>query len=106
MSSPDMGAANAAVGMYRLMRQGLLDGAALPEIQTDAEQAAHQLLGCANYTAIQQVYTVALDLRSVGDEAMRDAALIVELMADDHLRRCADAVIAARGPIGVNGCAS
>lgn len=91
---------DAAQSVYNLLREGLTNAVAIPEVETDADQAAHHLLGCTNYMALLAVYTTADDLRP--DEP--GAAQVVSNMADGHLRVLTDAVLWMRAPVGPNIC--
>lgn len=90
----------ATQAMFKLMRQGLTNGAAIPEVETEAEQAAHHMLGCDNYLAIINMYATADTLRE--DEPT--AAAIISSVTDEHLMTLTKAVIGAHGPIGVHNC--
>lgn len=86
--------------MYQLLRQGLTNAAAIPEIETEPEQAAHHMLGCDSYLALVHTYATAEDLRA--DEPM--AAAVIVTMCDEHLMLLTEAVINQRGPIGEHRC--
>lgn len=85
-----------------LLREGLTNGAAIPEIETEAEQAAHYLLGCVNFQALMMVYATANDLSDENEEA--DVRRVVSDMADAYLRTLVDAVMFMRGPVGQHIC--
>lgn len=93
-----------AVGrLFALFREGITNSVAIPDIETEADQAAHHLLGCDNYTALLIVYAAADDF--VDDDDVPPAVIdIVKTMADRYLRQLADQVVAMRGPIGPNNC--
>lgn len=99
INNPDYERARQSV--YSLIREGLTNGAAIPEVETETEQAAHHLLGCVNYLALITVYATAGDMRD--DEPL--AAAVVSEMADERLMLLTDAVLAARGPVGEHICA-
>lgn len=86
--------------VYKMLREGLVNGAVIPEVETDTEQAAHFLLGCDNYMAMITIYATADDIRP--DEPA--AAAIISTVADEHLLLLTDAILAARGPIGEHKC--
>jgi hypothetical protein len=86
--------------MYLMLREGLTNGAAIPEVETEAEQAAHHMLGCDNYLALITTYATAEDVRK--DEPM--AAAVISTMCDEHLMLLTQAVLSARGPIGEHKC--
>jgi hypothetical protein len=86
--------------LYKLLRQGLTNGAAIPEVETEPEQAAHHMLGCTNYLALITVYATVDDMRP--DEPL--AAAVVSEMADERLMLLVDAIMAARGPVGEHVC--
>lgn len=86
--------------MYKLLREGITNAAAIPEVETEPELAAHHMLGCANYLALVTIYATAEDIRA--DEPM--AAAVIVTMADEHLMLLTQAVLAARGPIGEHPC--
>jgi hypothetical protein len=98
MSSPDREHARQA--LYKLLRQGLTNAAAIPDVETEAEQAAHHMLGCDNYLALVNVYALIEDVRK--DEPA--AAAVISTMADEHLMLLVQAVLLARGPIGEHKC--
>ena len=81
--------------LYELLRQGLTNAAAIPEVETEPEQAAHHLLGCDNYMALIILYQTAEDAR---DEP--DVVKILTDLADNHLRTLTRAVLQTRGPVG------
>lgn len=103
MTSPDVEAilqSQAGQKLYELMRQGLTAAATIPEVTTDAEAAAHQLLGCDSYQALIIMYQSADAVRP--DEP--NVAQIITDLADGHLRTLTQAVIFMRGPIGRHTC--
>jgi hypothetical protein len=96
---------DAAEKMYDMFRQGIIDGATLPEVTTDAEDAAHSMLGCDNYSALREVYNTAIALREDPHyDHPAEVIETIELMADSYLREQVDGIIAARGPIGNADC--
>jgi hypothetical protein len=86
--------------LYDMMRQGLTNAAAIPEVETEPEQAAHHLLGCDNYMALVIIYQSADDARP--DEP--NVAQIITDLADSHLRVLTKAVMYMGGPIGQHKC--
>lgn len=100
MDTIDQPTAKARQAVYKLLREGLVNGAVIPEVETDTEQVAHFLLGCDNYMAMITIYATADDMRP--DEPA--AAAIISTVADEHLMLLTDAILAARGPIGERKC--
>jgi hypothetical protein len=98
IENPDLEKARQAV--YAMLRQGLTNGAAIPEVETETEQAAHHLLGCTNYLALLTVYATVEDMRE--DEPL--AAAVVAEMGDERLMLLTDAILAAHGPVGEHRC--
>lgn len=92
----------ATQAMFTLLRQGLTNGACIPEVETEAEQAAHHMLGCDNYRALIVLYATVEDMRR--DDDARASAQIVNDITDEHLMLLTKAIIAARGPIGEHTC--
>lgn len=89
--------------LWDLCRQGLLDAVAIPEVETEADQVAHQLLGCINYSALLAVYATAEDMRrqsGVPSEVCDTAMLI----ADQFLVDLVKAVVLIRAPLGPPCC--
>lgn len=91
----------AGARIFALLREGLTNGAAIPEIETEAEQAAHYLLGCVNFQALMMVYATANNLSDPEDAEVRR---VVSDMADTHLRDMVAAVMFMRGPVGLHIC--
>lgn len=91
--------------LYLLMREGLTNAVAIPDVMTEADQAAHHMLGCVNYMALIATYGAADDMRH--DESTTDelaAAAVITDLADSHLRILTQAIIYLRGPIGPHRC--
>jgi hypothetical protein len=98
--------ADAADRLYSLFKQGLMDGAALPEVRTEAEEAAHYLLGCSSFNALAFMYTAVCFLRN-DDEIINMSSKDIdtlELIGDAYLREQVDAVVAFRGAVGAVTC--
>lgn len=92
--------ADAEEALYTMFRQGLIDNAALPEVSTEAGEAAHVLLGCHSFSALHFVYGGALDVRETMTDADGPVADAIEAVADAYLREQVAAVVAMRGPVG------
>jgi hypothetical protein len=90
--------------LFDLFRQGLVDAAAVPELQTEGESAAHHMLGCDNYIALIAIYGTALAFQETPGEAPESAVEKIFEIADTHLRRQVLAVVDACGPIGTHTC--
>ncbi|HJT92938.1 MAG TPA: hypothetical protein VJ777_13480, partial [Mycobacterium sp.] len=91
----DMIAADeAADKLFDLFRQGLTNAVAIPEVETEGDQAAHQILGCTNYSALLVLYGVIDDLVvEDSDDQVQPSKDVVEAIrniADDHLRKLCD----------------
>jgi hypothetical protein len=89
--------------LFHLFREGLMNGVVLPEVQTESEQAAHQLLGCDRYSALLAVYGTALDLRD-DPELGPGVAELVEEMANHRLILFAQEIVRNRAPLGPHTC--
>lgn len=85
--------------LYQLFRDGLVAAATVPELETEAEKAAHHFLGCANFGVLLGAYEHADSWRR-GDDADEGTAAAWTEMADLFLRSNVQAVVAVRGAIG------
>lgn len=89
--------------LYALFREGLTNSAAIPEIQTEADQAAHALLGCVEYTALSVIYEAAEDVVADPD-VPNDVADVVKAMGDGRLAELCQRIVDKGGPIGEHYC--
>ena len=92
----------AAVALRNAFLEGLRDAAAVPEvISSDADVAAHKLLGCDMFMAM---LVLASSVDALPPQASEVTRHYLERLLGRELEALAIQVIENRGPIGSNYC--
>jgi hypothetical protein len=90
--------------LFHLFREGLLNAVALPEIESEPEQAAHQLLGCERYSAMLAIYGLADSINEDLELGGPPVANWIQDAADRRLLEFAQELVRNRAPLGPHTC--